>query len=55
MLPGAAVRERDEQLLLAGRTAVGATVGIAKRQENKPQEPRDELDDLLDKLDELDL
>jgi NAD-dependent dihydropyrimidine dehydrogenase PreA subunit len=51
----AAVRERDEQLLLAGRTAVGATVGIPKRQENKPQEPRDALDDLLDKLDELDL
>jgi ferredoxin len=49
----AAIRERDEQLLLAGRTAVGATVGIAKRQENRPSEPRDELDDLLDKLDEF--
>jgi NAD-dependent dihydropyrimidine dehydrogenase PreA subunit len=51
----AAVRERDEQLILAGRTAVGAAIGIPKRQDNKPQEPRDELDDLLDKLDELDL
>jgi NAD-dependent dihydropyrimidine dehydrogenase PreA subunit len=51
----AAVRERDEQLLLAGRTAVGATVGVPKRQENKSQEPRDDLDDLLDKLDDLDL
>lgn len=51
----AAVRERDEQLLLAGRNAVGAAVGVARRQENKPAEPRDELDDLLDKLDEMDL
>jgi NAD-dependent dihydropyrimidine dehydrogenase PreA subunit len=51
----AAVRERDEQLLLAGRTAVGATVGVPKRQENKPNEPRDQWDDLIDKLDELDL
>jgi MinD superfamily P-loop ATPase len=51
----AAIRERDEQLLLAGRAAVGAAVGVAKRQENRPQEPRDELDDLLDKLDSLDL
>jgi hypothetical protein len=51
----AAVRERDEQILLAGRTAAGATAGVAKRQENKPQEPRDGLDELLDSLDEMDL
>ncbi len=51
----AAVRERDEQLLLAGRSAVGAAVGIARRQASRAPEPRDELDDLLDKLDALDL
>ena len=51
----AAVRERDEQLLLVGRQAVGAAVGLPKRQENKSEEPRDELDSLLDALDELDV
>ncbi len=50
-----AVRERDEQLLAAGRETVGATVGVPKRQESKPDRARDELDDLIDKLDELDL
>ena len=51
----AAVRERDEQLLLVGRQAVGAAVGLPKRQENKSEEPRDELDSLLDALDALDV
>ena len=49
-----AVRERDEQLQLAGRTAVGTSVGLPKRQAGSAQ-PKDELDDLLDKLDELDI
>jgi len=51
-----AVRERDEQLQLAGREAVGADVGIAKRQADKSSaEPKDELDNLIDELDELDI
>lgn len=51
----AALRERDEQLLLAGRQAVGATVGLPKRQEHKTGGPKDELDSLIDALDELDV
>jgi len=50
-----AALERDEQLLLAGREAVGMTVGIRKRQEGKPAAPKDALDDLIDALDELDI
>lgn len=49
-----AIRERDEQLELAGRAAVGAAVGLPKRQSSAPQ-PKDELDSLLDQLDELDI
>jgi hypothetical protein len=48
-----AVSERDEQLLLAGRETVGATVGVPKRQQGKPQEPKDELDSLIDALDDF--
>ena len=48
-----AVAERDEQLLLAGRDAVGATVGMPKRQEDQPQQPKDDLDNLLDELDDF--
>ena len=51
----AAVRERDEQLLAAGRQAVGASIGLPKRQETKPDVPKDDLDKLIDGLDELDL
>jgi len=51
----AAVRERDEQLVYAGRDAVGANVGIPKRQEQIAQQPKDDLDALMDELDELDL
>ncbi len=47
----AAIRERDEQLLLAGREAVGATVGLPKRHDAKSAEPKDELDSLIDALD----
>lgn len=50
-----AARERDEQLLLAGRDAVGLSVGIPKRQEGKETAPKDDLDDLLDELDESEL
>ena len=50
-----AARERDEQLVLAGREAVGASVGIAKRQADLPEQPKDDLDDLLDELDDMEL
>jgi len=51
-----ASRERDEQLLLAGREAVGITVGIAQRQPSEPaQPPQDDLDRLIDSLDALDI
>ncbi|HTN75343.1 MAG TPA: ferredoxin family protein [Pirellulaceae bacterium] len=50
-----AARERDEQLLLAGRDAVGLSVGIAKRQPEKPAADKDEFDRLIDQLDELDI
>ena len=50
-----AAAERDEQLMLAGREAVGMSVGIAKRQTEKADTPKDDLDDLIDQLDELDL
>ncbi len=48
-----AAQERDEQLVLAGREAVGA--GMAKRQEGMSRQDNDELDELIDELDELDL
>jgi NAD-dependent dihydropyrimidine dehydrogenase PreA subunit len=47
----AAIRERDEQLVMAGRQAVGASVGLPKRHGTKPAEPKDELDSLIDALD----
>jgi NAD-dependent dihydropyrimidine dehydrogenase PreA subunit len=47
----AAIRERDEQLVLVGREAVGAAVGLPKRQTAKAAEPKDELDSLIDALD----
>jgi ferredoxin len=51
-----AARERDEQLLLAGREAVGMTVGMLKRQADRgADEPKDQLDSLMDKLDDLEL
>lgn len=46
----AAVRERDEQLILSGRSAVGDAVGIRPRNETK-----DDLDLLLDQLDAANL
>ena len=42
-----AIAERDAELVADGRTAVGASVGLPKRQ-CSPTQPADELDDLLD-------
>jgi Pyruvate/2-oxoacid:ferredoxin oxidoreductase delta subunit len=50
-----AVNERDRELVNDGRSAVGMTIGIPKRQAGKPQEPKDELDNLMDELDKLEL
>ncbi len=50
-----AAQERDRELVLDGREAVGLTVGIPKRQAGKEQQPKDELDGLMDSLDALDL
>ncbi len=50
-----AVAERDRELLAAGRDAVGATVGMPKRQAGKTDEPKDDLDSLMDELDDLNL
>ena len=50
-----AVLERDVELVADGRDAVGATVGIPKRQSGIATAPRDALDDLMDGLDALDV
>lgn len=50
-----AVAERDRELLAAGRDAVGLSVGIPKRQADRPEGAKDELDQLMDQLDTLDL
>ncbi len=50
-----AARERDEQLLLAGRDTVGIDDQLKKRQAARQQAPKDELDHLIDQLDALDL
>jgi ferredoxin len=50
-----AAAERDRELVADGRTAVGLSVGIPRRQADKPQGPKDELDELVDSLDALDL
>jgi NAD-dependent dihydropyrimidine dehydrogenase PreA subunit len=50
-----AAQERDRELVLDGREAVGLTVGIPKRQTGKEQQPKDELDGLMDSLEALDL
>lgn len=51
----AAVQERDRELVNDGRQAVGMSVGIPKRQADKPQGPKDDLDKLVDDLDNLGL
>ena len=50
-----AVEERDRELVADGRQAVGTTVGLPKRQENKAAKPKDDLDSLMDALDALEL
>ncbi|HEX3313770.1 MAG TPA: ferredoxin family protein [Gemmataceae bacterium] len=50
-----AAQERDRELVADGRDAVGMTIGIPKRQADKPAEPKDDLDKLMDSLDALDL
>jgi NAD-dependent dihydropyrimidine dehydrogenase PreA subunit len=50
-----AAQERDRELVADGRQAVGLTVGIPKRQADKPKGPKDDLDKLMDQLDELDI
>ena len=50
-----AAQERDAELVKDGRQAVGLTVGIPKRQANKPEGPKDDLDKLMDDLDAADL
>ncbi len=52
-----AARERDEQLLLAGRQAVGKEVGLPRRHTAEKAEATtsDDLDQLIDSLDEFDL
>jgi hypothetical protein len=48
-------QHRDRELVRDGREAVGLSIGIPKRQANKPAEPKDELDNLMDALDSLEL
>jgi Pyruvate/2-oxoacid:ferredoxin oxidoreductase delta subunit len=50
-----AAQERDRELVADGRQSVGLTVGIPKRQVDKPKEPKDDLDKLMDALDELEI
>ncbi len=50
-----AVAERDQELVKDGRQAVGLSVGIPRRQADRPQGPKDELDKLVDSLDALDI
>ncbi len=52
-----AARERDEQLVLAGRQAVGLSEGISDRlaKQSDASKKHDNLDDLIDQLDALDL
>lgn len=47
-----AALERDEQLIAAGREAVGVT---PRRSESRQETERDELDDLVDQLDDFDV
>jgi hypothetical protein len=48
-----AVSERDAELVKDGREAVGAAVGMPKRQPSKQTGPKDDLDDLLDSIDAM--
>ena len=50
-----AARERDEQLLLAGRDTVGIDEQLQKRQADLTAKPKDRLDNLIDSLEEFDI
>jgi hypothetical protein len=50
-----AAQERDAELVKDGRTAVGMSVGIAKRQTTLASQPKDDLDKLMDALDDLEI
>lgn len=50
-----AAKERDRELVRDGRDAVGLSVGIAKRQSDRPCGPKDDLDNLMDSLDALNI
>ena len=50
-----AAQERDAELVKDGRQEVGLTVGVPKRQADRPQGPKDDLDRLVDQLDALDI
>ncbi len=50
-----AAMERDEQLLLVGRDAVGLNGVPPKRATSRTDQPKDDLDDLVDQLNDLDL
>jgi Pyruvate/2-oxoacid:ferredoxin oxidoreductase delta subunit len=50
-----AAQERDRELVADGRDAVGLTVGIPRRQADKPAGPKDDLDKLMDALDALEI
>jgi hypothetical protein len=50
-----AAQERDVELIKDGRSAVGLTVGIPKRQAGKAVSEKDDLDKLMDELDNLEI
>ena len=50
-----AVEERDRELVADGRQAVGATLGMPKRQDKNAAKPKDDLDNLIDALDAMNL
>lgn len=50
-----AALERDVELVRDGRTAVGLSVGIPRRQTGKETAEKDDLDKLMDDLDSLEL
>jgi NAD-dependent dihydropyrimidine dehydrogenase PreA subunit len=50
-----AAAERDGELVKDGREAVGLSVGIPKRQADRPSGPKDDLDRLMDQLDALEI
>jgi NAD-dependent dihydropyrimidine dehydrogenase PreA subunit len=50
-----AAQERDVELIKDGRSAVGLTIGIPKRQAGKTASEKDDLDKLMDELDSLEI